>query len=349
MTAAPRRHTTLPERLSDLQNNTPMKLTLLLPAKPDHRWTLAKQVGVNHAVTKAAPDLSGLPAPYDLAALTAVRDRFTQADIKLLGLEGDQFDMSRIKWGLPGRDADIERYQQMLRNMAALNLRLLCYNFMPRPRGAHHDWHRTDVEVPLRGGSLTTRFDLAAMPQPAKLDLTADQLWDNYAYFIHAVMPVAQDVGVTMAAHPDDPPLKELGGIGRIFNTPEAFDRAYDLAPSPSNAVTFCQANFRLMGADLEATVRKLAQQKRLAFVHLRDVQGDAHNFTEVWHDEGPTDMPAMLKLYHDVGFDGPIRDDHVPTMHSEDNSLPGYAMLGHLFAVGYIKGILQTHNIPYQ
>lgn len=325
-----------------------MKLTLLLPAIPDERWTLARQIGVTHAVVKAAPQLTGLPAPDDLAALRTVRDRFAEAGITVIGLEGDQFDMSRIKRGEPGRDEDLDRYRHMLRNMAELGIDLLCYNFMPRARSAEHDWHRTSCEVPLRGGSLTTAFDLAQLPQPPELEFTADELWANYTYFLQAVMPEAERVGVRMGLHPDDPPLPALGGVPRIFHCPEAVERALNLVSSPSNGVTFCQANYRLMGADPELWVRRFAALGKLFFIHIRDVVGTAEKFTEVWHDEGPTDMAAMLRLYHEVGFSGPIRDDHVPTMHGERPDIPGYAMLGHLFAIGYLKGLLDAQHIPY-
>jgi alpha-L-arabinofuranosidase len=86
-----------------------------------------------------------------------------------------------------------------------------------------------------------------------------------------------------------------------------------------------------------------------IVFVHFRDVRGTAERFEETFHDDGPTDMPAMLKLYHEVGFTGPIRVDHVPTLAGEDNAQPGYGKLGRLFALGYLKGILQTWKIPYE
>ncbi|MGK7394379.1 MAG: mannonate dehydratase, partial [Candidatus Cyclobacteriaceae bacterium M3_2C_046] len=108
-----------------------MKFSMLLPPVPDERkWTLARQIGINYAITKAAPDLSGKPAPYNFEALQSIKDDFSQAGFQLYGLEGDQFDMAPIKLGLPTRDECIEQYQQMLRNMGQLDIRLLCYNFM---------------------------------------------------------------------------------------------------------------------------------------------------------------------------------------------------------------------------
>jgi mannonate dehydratase len=100
------------------------------------------------------------------------------------------------------------------------------------------------------------------------------------------------------------------------------------------------------MGGDLAATARRFAE--RIAFVHFRDVAGTGEDFTETFHDDGPTDMAAMLRLYHEIGFRGPIRVDHVPSLSGEEDLPHGYAYLGRLFAFGYMKGILDAHRIPY-
>jgi mannonate dehydratase len=320
-----------------------MILTDFLPAKRDLSWDLALQVGVTHAICKCAPELTGLPAPDDFDSLRTIRDRFAAAGLTLHGLEGDEFDMQRIKLGLPGRDEDIGRYQQMLHNMGQLGIRLLCYNFM-----ATIGWCRTDVKVPIRGGARSSRFQLSALdPTPVSADqrVTEAQLWDNYTYFLERVLPVAEASGVVLGLHPDDPPLSPLRGVGRIFTSSAAVDRAMSLSASPHHGITFCQANFRAMGEDLPATVRRFAS--RIVFVHFRDIAGTREDFTETFHDDGPTDMPMMLRLYHDVGFRGPIRVDHVPSLAGEDQLPHGYAVLGRLFAIGYLKGILDCAGIP--
>lgn len=322
-----------------------MILADFLPATPDRSWDLAKQIGVTHAICKCAPELTGLPAPDDLASLSTIRDRFAAAGLKLIGLEGDEFDMQRIKLGLPGRDEDIARYQQMLRNMGELGISLLCYNFM-----ATIGWYRTDPHVPARGGAVTNRFRLAdADPAPVapELRVTEERLWENYEYFIARVLPVAEQAGVKMGLHPDDPPLSPLRGVGRILTSADAFARAMNLSASPSHGITYCQANFRAMGEDVAATARRFAE--RIVFVHFRDVAGTREDFTETFHDEGPTDMAAQLKLYADLGFTGPVRVDHVPSMAGEEHLPHGYAQLGRLFAVGYMKGILDAHRIPHR
>ena len=321
-----------------------MILADFLPVGPDRSWQLARQVGVNHAICKCAPELTGLPAPDDLGTLRTFRDRFSEAGLKLIGLEGDQFDMQRIKLGLPGRDEDIVRYQRMLRNMGELGIGLLCYNFM-----ATIGWYRTDPQVLARGGAVSNRFRLSKMdttPVAPGLRVSEEKLWENYEYFITRVLPVAEQAGVKMGLHPDDPPLSPLRGVGRIFTSADAFVRALALSDSHAHGITYCQANFRAMGEDIAETARRFAD--RIVFVHFRDIEGTREDFTETFHDNGPTDMAAQLKLYADLGFRGPIRVDHVPSMAGEEDLPHGYAQLGRLFAVGYMKGILDAHRIPH-
>jgi mannonate dehydratase len=315
-----------------------------LPPRSHVLWQLARQMGIRHAIVNAKPQRTGLNPPWDIDALRQVQREFAEAGLTVHGLEGDQFDMSRIKLGLAGRDEDIERYCRMLCNMGELGIPLLCYNFM-----AQIGWFRSSVGVAGRGGALVSQFDLKEMPpSPTEAgEVPADRIWENYRYFIQHIIPEAQKAGVRMALHPDDPPLPSLRGIGRIFSTPEAFERAYSLAPSPSNGVTFCRANFKLMGADLPAWIRRFAAQRRLFFLHLRDVRGTAEHFVEVFHDEAAAELLDTLRACREAGFDGPLRCDHVPTMAGEMNGEPGYGTLGRLFAVGYILGLMDALGIP--
>jgi mannonate dehydratase len=323
-----------------------MILAEYLPPRPDKLWRLAGQMGIRHAIINAKPERTRLKPVWDLDALRRLQTDLGQAGLNLHGLEGDQFDMSRIKLGLEGRDEDIERFCRMLDNMGKLGIPLLCYNFM-----AQIGWFRSNGEVPVRGGALVSRFDLSEMPSSLTEagEVSAERMWENYRYFIERAVPAAEQAGVRLALHPDDPPLPLLRGIGRIFGTPEAFDRAYALAPSPVNGVTFCRANFKLMNADLAGCVRHLAAQKRLFFLHLRDVRGTAEQFVEVFHDEAAAELMDTLRECQAAGFDGPLRCDHVPTLAGEANEQPGYGTLGRLFADGYIMGLMDALQIPRQ
>ena len=313
-----------------------MKLGLMLPARQNIQWTLAAQLGVEAVVTKAAPELTRLPDPSDYQALKTIRDNFNAAGLELYALEGDEFDMSRIKLGLPGRDEDIEKYCKMLTNMGRLGLKLLCYNFM-----AGVGWFRSRNDLKERGGALTSGFDIADIDNNVPLKLSEEQLWDNYAYFIRAVMPAAEAAGVKMGLHPDDPPLSPLFGFSRILTSADAYRRAMALSDSPSHGITFCQATFRTMGEDVFKLIPEFG--KRIFFLHFRDVTGSKTCFRETFHDNGPTDMVELLRTTLKHAPDCLIRPDHTPTMAGESNENFGYTMQGNLFATGYIKGILDA------
>ena len=315
-----------------------MKLGMMLPVKPDLQWQLAAQLGVKYAVTKAAPELSGLRDPSDFDALKTVRDRFAEAGFELYALEGDEFDMSRIKLGLPGRDKDLEKYRNMLRNMGKLGLKLLCYNFM-----AGVGWFRSRADLPERGGALTSGFDLAEIDNDVPLKITEEQLWENYAYFLRNVLPAAEEAGVRMGLHPDDPPVSPLFGYSRILTSAAAFRKAMALSSSPSHGITFCQASFRAMGEDVFELIPEFGE--RIFFLHFRDITGTRTKFRETFHDNGPTDMAELLKTAKEFAPDCLIRPDHTPRMAGETGGNTGYTILGNLFATGYIRGIMDAQK----
>ena len=331
-----------------------MKLALMLPAIPSEKWAVARQIGVRYAITKLAPELTGSLPPWDFDSLLQAKTRFEDAGFVLYGLEGDEFDMQRIKQGKQGRDEDIEKYSAMLTNMGILGIRLICVNFM-----AQIGWMRTSRTTPERGGARTTSFDadlVSNAPLTEAGIIRDEQMWDNLTYFIEAVMPAAEKAGVRIALHPDDPPVSPLRGVARILSSARGFRRALGICKSPHLGVAFCQANFRLMGEDVRALVREFGGEEKIFYVHFRDVEGTRERFHETFHDNGPTDMAEMLKLYHDVGFDGPIRPDHTPEMEGEGGfsfeagtMSAGYEMKGRLFAVGYMRGIMDALHIPVE
>lgn len=331
-----------------------MKLSLLLPSKYEERkWTLARQIGVNYAITKAAPELSGRLAPYDFESLKAIKTEFQKAGFTLYGLEGDQFDMSPIKLGLEGRDELIEKYKLMIRNMGQLGIPLLCYNFM-----AVTGWYRSRADFQERGGALTSEFNIKAMENdlaPVELRISEEKLWENLFYFLNKVLPIAEECGVKMALHPDDPPISPFRGVGRILTSPDAYEKVLARFPSPSNGIAFCQATFKTMNVDLKAVSEKWIKEGKVFFIHLRDVEGEVDCFHETFIDNGPTPIAGMIKHYHDCGFDGIVRSDHAPSMFGENQEdfkgglSAGYDMMGHVFSIGYIKGICESAGIKVE
>jgi mannonate dehydratase len=127
------------------------------------------------------------------------------------------------------------------------------------------------------------------------------------------------------------------------MTTVDNFRRMADLVPSPSNGITMCQGNFSLMGADIPTVVHEFGKRGLIHFVHFRNVRGGKFKFEETFHDEGQIDMHAAMQAYYDIGFRGPIRPDHVPTMYGDSNDHPGYSIIGTLYALGYIRGLMEA------
>jgi mannonate dehydratase len=322
-----------------------MKLALMLRPESQDTWVLAHQIGVNHAIVPLSGILDKITRDEYLSTLTKIKATYEASGLTIAGVESHPVAAEKIKLGLPGRDEEIANYCAVIEALGKVGIPMCCYNFM-----AGIGWYRTKVDVPERGGALTSEFDNSIAEEQGLSRwgrISEEKIWDNLTYFLERIIPVAEKAGVKMALHPDDPPLSPLRGIGRILISAEAFRRVLRIVPSPVNGIAFCQANFQLMGEDIKSLVREFGGQGRIFFVHLRDVTGTREHFRETFHDNGPTDLAEMLKLYHEVGFRGPIRPDHAPTLAGESNERPGYAMQGKVFAIGYMKGIAQALKIP--
>jgi mannonate dehydratase len=123
----------------------------------------------------------------------------------------------------------------------------------------------------------------------------------------------------------------------------ENYQRLLDLVPSPVNGITLCQGNFTLMTDNLPDVIRHFGRQGKVFFVHFRDVRGTAAKFEETWHDDGQTNLLECMRAYREVGFEGVLRPDHVPTVEGDSNDRPGYSSFGRLYAIGYIRGLREA------
>lgn len=318
-----------------------VELGVILPPQPDERWQLAKQMGVTNAVVHTL-EIGDGKTSWTYHELLRLKNWYEDAGLNISVIEGSVPITDRVRLGLEGRDEDIEEFKQFIRNCGRLDIPVVCYDWMTGIR-----WARTEAHVESRGGSLVTAYSNDKMHrdsvEPA-VEATHEQIWEALEYFLQEVTPVAEEAGVKLGLHPDDPPRESLGGVPRIINSPEAYERVINCYDSEYNGITFCQGNFAAMGVDLPETIRRFSD--RINFIHFRDVKGDADNFVETWHDEGPNDMLAAMQAYQDtVSDDVPMRPDHVPTMVGEDNSNPGYHTKGRLFAIGYMRGLLEQTN----
>ena len=299
----------------------------------DVTWDFALQSGVRHGFIRLPEDKA-----FDLTSPShweSVYKRFTDFGITPLVIEPMPNELhDHIKAGDAMRDECIEKVIKMFPIMNKYGISTICFNWM-----AHIGWLRTSSSYPERGGARVTEFNMKDFT-PTSASITASELWHNYEYFVKAVIPDAEKYGIKLALHPDDPPVPRLGDVERIMISRENIRRAvYGIVESESLGVAMCQANYFIMGEDLEDTIREFA--KKIYVVHFRNTRGMPTHFRETFHDNGDIDMAALMRVYAEAGVDVPIRVDHVPTMAGEVSSLPGYDAMGRLFAIGYLKGIL--------
>jgi mannonate dehydratase len=325
-----------------------MQLAEVLPNKePTLLWDLTRQLGVTQVVTGIRDDPDE-PPPWDFERLRQIKERFSEQGLDLTVIESAPASIQEpIKLGLGDRDEHIGHFCQLIENMGRLKIPVMCHNWM-----AGLGWLRTSFDEPERGGALVSGFDHAtneALGPTTFGEVTEEQLWERMEYFLQRVVPVAERAGVYLAVHPDDPPRSPVRGIARILTCPENFQRVLDMAPSAHNGITFCQGNFSAMGVDVPETIRHFGRQGAIKFVHFRDVRGDRDHFVETFHDNGQTDMVEAIRAYADVDFAGPARVDHVPTMAGEANEAPGYETMGRLYALGYMRGLIEAVGKEYE
>lgn len=268
-----------------------------------------------------------------------------------------------IKLGRATRDRLIEQYCRSMETVAEVGVRIVCYNFMPI-----FDWMRTSVAMPLEDGSATLAYDQRALVDArlargsgelpgwatghdadelemlfaAYREVDEERLWENLAYFLERVVPVAESAGVKLAVHPDDPPWP-IFGIPRILTNGESLERLVELVDSDANGVTLCTGS---LGAapenDVAAIVRRLGSRGRIHFAHLRNVRitGD-RQFHECPHPTafGSVNMRDVVAALRETGFDGPIRPDHGRMIWNE-NRRPGYGLYDRALGAMYLQGL---------
>ena len=311
-----------------------MILTDYLKSAHDICWDFAVQCGVKNAVIRLPEEDS-----FDITDISHwenVYKRFSDFGITPVVVEPMPNSLhDHIKIGDDKRDECIEKVIKMLEIMDRLNIRTICFNFM-----AHIGWLRTSSDIKERGGALVTGFDLNAF-KPVSKGITEQELWDNYTYFIKAVIPYAEKYNINLALHPDDPPVARLGNVSRIMISAKSIEKAVNIVQSDRLGITMCQATFAMMGEDLYKVIPHFSD--KIKFIHFRNAVGSKEKFHETFHDNGSINMADMIKLYLKLGLDVPIKVDHVPTMAGESIQNAGYDALGRLYAIGYLKGLLET------
>jgi mannonate dehydratase len=315
-----------------------MKLTIVASPPTERRLRTLGQLGADYAVHY---DMHGLPD--DLAALSAIRDHYERFELPWKVAEaGPAID--RIVMGKEGAAEQIEQYKRIVGHLGTLGVEVVAYNFMPQ---VTEDAMvvRTAFDATTRGGARTSAFRLADVKPDtvphAEAPISDERMWDNLERFLKAVVPAAEAAGVRLAMHPDDPPLSPICGLQRIMGSTAAFDRLLAISSSPANALTLCIGCFAEMGADIAGLVDRY--RGRFPYVHVRDIAGTIEDFVETFPDDGQTDLIAVFRKLQETGFDGYVRSDHAPQLASDDgdpDTPEGYGLQGHLFAMGYLRGL---------
>jgi mannonate dehydratase len=313
-----------------------MIITDLLKSEKDLSWDYAKQCGVEKVVIKL-PE-SGFDVT-DKGHWASLRQRYADYGFTPVIVEPMPNELHcHIKTGDNMRDASIEKVIKMFKIMDGLDVRTICFNWM-----AHIGWLRTSASETERGGALVTAFNIDDYRSSEQI-ISEAQLWSNYEYFIKAVIHDAEKHHITLALHPDDPPIAKLGGVSRIMISAANIERAIHMVESNNLGLTMCQATFAVMGEDLFKIVPRFAG--KIKFIHFRNAVGNACKFRETFHDNGALQMGKLAQLYKSNGIDVPIRVDHVPTMAGENCLTPGYDNIGRLYAIGYLKGLLEATDL---
>lgn len=324
-----------------------MEFSLMIFGYESPRIALAKQMGIYGAVSgvRGLGDIK----PWQPEAIKATKEGWEKLGMKWNVVEGPPTLGEKTKLGLPGRDEEIDNFITFMKNLKQYGgVDIICYNWMPVV-----SWFRSKMDAVGRGGALVTAFDYedaSKLPDTQYGKVSKETLWKTLEYFLKAVVPEAEKIGMNLSLHPDDPQVDSIKGISRIMTSVENFDRMLNLVPSKYNGLTMCQGNFALMGADIPSLVKRWGKAGKINYVHFRNVQDlsgqvPSTKFIETFHDEGQIDMYAAMKAYHDIGYKGPIRPDHVPTMAGDSNEKPGpgYSTIGTLFAIGYMRGLIES------
>lgn len=276
-------------------------------------------------------------------ALGRVQQRFAGFGIGIYSAVQESYRSLKIQLGQPGRDADIETYRTFLASCGKLGIRVASYDFHP---GNTYTTSMVD-----RRGYRARRFDLQdfrTRVEKQRFDrkYPAAEIWDNYTYFMKAVLPAAEEAGVKMALHPDDPPLEEMNGVAKVFINYEGYRRAEQIAAgSPAWGIRLCVGTWAegggRMGKDVFGMIRDFGGRGKLLDVDFRNVAGTLPRFEETFPDDGDLDMYAVMKALREARFSGSVVPDHVPELAGDK----GIRKAGTAYCIAGMRAMLRRAN----
>jgi mannonate dehydratase len=288
---------------------------------------------------------------WSVEELAALKAELNAAGLELEAIENfDPAHWHDVLLDGPQKQRHLENCKTIIRNIGRAGIPIMAYNFSiagvaGRIKGP---WGRGGAEVVGIEGAVND-----PLPQGMAWNMVVDenarggivppatpeQLWQRLKDFLDAVVPVAEEAGVTLAAHPDDPPTPTMRGQPRLVYQPHLYQKLLDLKPSPRNQLEFCVGTLAEMseGGVMEA-VAQYSKQQRVAYVHLRNVRGRVPSYRETFIDEGDLDVLRVLRILKENNFNGVVIPDHAPQMTCD---APWHA--GMAFALGYLRAALQA------
>jgi mannonate dehydratase len=313
-----------------------IKISLQIPTDfTEEDLVFAKQLGVAYV---SIPTTGGT---YETFA--RFKQRVEAPGLKVANIgNSNVHNMPEVTLNLPGRDQKIEQYKQYLRDLAKAEVFYTTYAHM-----GNGIW--SSEREATRGGASARAFrhetakgywvgKVFEPPLTHGRKFTKEELWENYTYFIKQIAPLAEELGIRIGIHPDDPPVPELGGVPRsIFGNFAGYVRALEIANSPNVGVCLCCGTWMEggpgMGKDTNEAIRAFAGMGKLWKIHFRNVSAPIPHFVETFVDDGYIDMKKLMRTLVEVDFRGILIADHVPQM-------VGDRRTGWAYSIGYIKAL---------
>jgi mannonate dehydratase len=288
---------------------------------------------------------------WSLEELVALRREIEDAGLKLEAVENfDPAHWHDVLLDGPKRLQHLENVKTILRRLGRAGIPVMGYNFSlagvagrvtgPFARGgAESVGMDGPVDQPIPNGMVWNMVYDPQAPGGTVPPISFEELWRRLAEFLREVVPVAEEAGVKLAAHPDDPPMPVVRGQPRLVYQPRLYQRLIDLQPSPANALEFCVGTLAEMTeGDIYETVDNYSRQGRLAYVHLRNITGKVPNYRETFIDDGDVDMLRVLGILKKNRFEGVVIPDHTPQLSC---GAPWHA--GMAYALGYMQAALKA------
>lgn len=295
-------------------------------------------------------------ALWTVEELKALRARVEEAGLILAGIENlDPAHWHDILLDGPKRPQHIENVKTILRNLGEAGIPVLGYNFSlagvsgrvsgPFGRGgAVTVGMDGPVDAPMPNGVVWNMIYDPDAPAGTLPTITREELWRRLTRFLEDVLPVAEQSGVRLAAHPDDPPLPMVREQPRLVYQPYMYQRLIDIAPSANNALELCVGTLAEMTeGDVYEAVDRYSNQGKIAYIHLRNVTGKVPYYRETFIDEGDVNMVRILSILHRNGFDGVVIPDHTPQMSCAS---PWHAGMAHTLGfIAAVKAVLASES----